>query len=85
MCAIFQDVSKNRTPLTKSILKMLSNIAADALKPCPYVGRSSLLNVDADSKLLSWVPKGIIRFVLKSSTDIDKSLLRLTLLISFEK
>lgn len=85
MCTLLQDISKNQSPLIKSFLKIFKTIAADAVKPCPYSGIVSVLNVAADSKMLSWVPKGTIRAVVKAYNKDDENIMRITTVILFEK
>ncbi|KAL7013619.1 hypothetical protein ACKWTF_015491 [Chironomus riparius] len=85
LCSLLEDVTKNKSPIITSILKVLSNVASEVIKPCPYVGRSTLLNINADSKMLDWVPKGVVRFSLRTSTDSKKYIFKLDVLIVFEK
>jgi hypothetical protein len=82
---MLQDMSKNQSPLIKSFLKIFKTIASDALKPCPYSGLVSIVNIAADSKMLSWVPKGTIKAVIRSYNKEDENILRLTAVILFEK
>lgn len=85
ICTVLSPLTKVQSPLMKTALKVIQNMAPDALKPCPYSGRIRLLNMGLDMKVLGWMPRGIYKSTFRTFTEDDKNLMRLGLIIQVDK
>jgi hypothetical protein len=44
-----------------------------------------VLNASADTKMLSWIPKGTLRIIVQASNKNDDNLLRFAVVVLFDK
>ena len=85
LCSFLQGITKTQSPIVKSLLKIIKSMFADVIRPCPYHGLISLMNVSVDAKVLNWLPRGTVRFTFKMSNEDDPNIAKLSAIILFEK
>lgn len=64
---------------------MVMHIAPNIFKPCPHSGRFALKDISVDTKMMSWVPAGIVRFDLRAWNDEDDKMISLSVVTQFDR